>query len=110
MEKLYKEINENEKEMEYINTKNEKFKFEKFNQKIDILSNEIKSIDNELTNNENRRKKLLDNLTHLKEKIKNNLKDNDSLLSQISSFIKEFEKEKNKIKGIQCRDENSKIN
>ena len=74
------------------------------------MSNEIKSIDNELTNNENRRKKLLDNLTHLKEEIKNNLKDNDSLLSQISSFIKEFEKEKNKIKGIQCRDENSKIN
>ena len=52
---------------------------------------------------------MADKLTKIKEEIENKVKDNKSLLSQISSLGNELEKEKDKIKGIQCRDVNSKI-
>ena len=96
-DELLKNINENEKEMENMNTENESIKLEnkKLKEKIDILNDKNKS--------------MADKLTKIKEEIENKVNDNKSLLSQISSLENELEKEKNKIKGIQCRDVNSKI-
>ena len=61
-------------------------------EKIDILKNKNKSMTNKLINNENLYKKKLDDIKHLNEEIKNNNKDNKSLLSQLSSLGKELEK------------------
>ena len=94
---MFKKINENEKALESFKLENEKLK-----KKIDKLQNKNKSMANELAKN-------LDDTKRLKDVIKNNMKDNKSLLSQISSLEKDLEKEKDKIKGIQCRDVNSKI-
>ena len=61
-------------------------------EKIDILKNKNKSMTNKLINNENLYKKKLDDIKYLNEEIKNNNKDNKSLLSQLSSLGKELEK------------------
>ena len=99
-DELIKNINENEKEMENMNTENESIKLEnkELKEKIVILNNKNKSMADKLTKNENLHKIKLDEIKQLKEEIKNEINDNKSLLSQIFSLGNGLEKEKEKDK------------